>query len=228
MSFRMCFTAIFIFCFGCGGSSDTPPVETNSKKIANGFYLEQNNSNNALIVSDSTAIAYSRLEAIHGLTKVISIYSNSKTDAVHKDSALDTWIPVIGSFNDIQYQYQCKNTQDAGSTCINAIKKLNFRLDQSRTAQRPANSTLNETYKINDRVLEFNGTHEQFTLNFDNGSFLSRSFTSQVTSWGSYYLISDTQSDKAIVTFYTLANQSYFDLLIYTESESYKFVGIQI
>ena len=103
-----------------------PPLEINSKKIANGFYLEKNNSNNTSIVSDSIAMAYSRLDAIHGLSKVISIYSNSKTDAVHKDSAPDTWIPAIGSIND--YQYQCKNTQDASSTCINALKNLTSNL----------------------------------------------------------------------------------------------------
>lgn len=228
MTFRIYLTSILIFCSGCGGTSETPPVAVNSKKIANGFYLEQHNSNNALIVSDSIAIAYSRLEVIQGLSKVISIYSNSATDAVHKDSALDTWIPVIGSFNDTQYQYQCKNTQDAGNTCINALKKLNFKLDQSRTAQRPANIVLNQTYKINGSIFELNGTHEKFTLNFDNGSFLSRTFTSQVTSWGSYHLISDTSSDRAIITFYKLANQSYFDLLIFTESESYKFLSVKI
>lgn len=105
MPFRMCLTAILILCSGCGGGSESPPVEINSKKIVNGFYLEKNNSNNTSIVSDSIAMAYSRLEAIHGLSKVISIYSHSKTDAVHKDSA-----------------------PDAGSTCINALKNLTSNL----------------------------------------------------------------------------------------------------
>jgi len=228
MLLRTLIISTFIFCLGCGDGSETPAKTLNSKKIANGFYLEQQNSHNALIVSDSIAIAYSRLDTVNGLSKVISIYSDSATEALHKDSALDTWIPVIGAFNGSEYQYQCKNTQDAGSTCINALKKLNFKLDLSRTSQRPANTVLNQNYKIDDGSLEFNGNHEKFTLNFDNGSFLSRSFTSQVTSWGSYHLISEIPSDRAMITFYTLANQSYFDLLIFTESESYKFTSIKI
>jgi len=228
MLLRIIVISIVILSSGCGGSSETPSPTLNTKKIANGFYLEQNNSNNALIVSDSIAIAYSRLENQHELSKVISILSNSLTDGIHRDSVLDIWVAVAGSFNGTQYQYQCKNTQDAGSTCINAIKKLNYSLDQNRTAQRPSNIALNQTYTKNERLIEFSGTHEKFNIYFDNGTSLSRSFTSQVTSWGSYHLISNIPEDRAAVVFYTLAGQSYFDLLIFTQSESYKLIGIKI
>jgi len=228
MLLRTVIISTFIFCFGCGGGSETPTPTLNSKKIANGFYLEKNNSNNAIIVSDSIAIAYARLDNITTLSKVISISSDSKTNGLHLDKIQNKWISVTGAFNGTEYQYQCENVQDAGNICINALKKINYTQDQSRTAQRPTNLALNKTYNINNKILEFNGNSEQFTLNFDNGSYLSRAFTSQVTNWGSYHLISDTSTDRAIITFYTLANQSYFDLLIYTENDNYNLAGIKI
>ena len=73
MFLRVLVSAIFVFILVGGGSSDTTTETLNAKKIANGFYLENNNSNNALIVSDSLAFAFSRLENQTHLSKVISI-----------------------------------------------------------------------------------------------------------------------------------------------------------
>ena len=137
MFLRVSITAIFVSCLGCSGGSDTTTETLNAKKIANGFYLENNNSNNALIVSDSLAFAFSRLENQTHLSKVISILPDSTIEGLHQDLNQDAWISVKGFFNETQYQYQCKNTSDAGNICINALKKVNYKLDSSRTAQRP-------------------------------------------------------------------------------------------
>ncbi|SFC13874.1 hypothetical protein [Pseudoalteromonas denitrificans] len=219
-SYILCIALFLCIACGGGGSSDTPAPTLKTHLIGNGFYTEQSNASQALYVSGQSAFAYSRLRNGTTLSKVLTFTANGSVIGTHFDTAEQKWVEVQGNFKEDVYSYQCKNISDAGNTCINALKSVNYKKDSGRVAKRPSNDDVNKTYQANNWIIQLSGESEQFQIIVDNGNSLSFEFIATSTSWGGYKLASDTGNEQALIAFYQVGNLSYFDLLISNNAEN--------